>query len=161
MSSSPQSMRHRGGGQKWTCTLSPRRRVYRDHTLDLSKALKHQGTETKSIRILKMRYGIRLTRTCRCRLFNRDNTTSIFHRQTHGWMWGWVVTEIISCKQRENMMPNERLRPMWERETWELRWRRPLPLSAAPCLWGRIQCKKGWDKNLQTETARQRHARCH
>ncbi len=33
------------------------------------------------------------------------------------------------------------------------------PLSAAPCLWGRIQCRKGWDKNLQTETAKERNVR--
>ncbi len=30
------------------------------------------------------------------------------------------------------------------------------PLSDAPCLWGRIQYRKGWDKNLQTETEKER-----
>lgn len=39
---------------------------------------------------------------------------------------------------------------------WELNYCFLLPPLDAPCLWGRIQCRKGWDMNLQTETARQR-----
>lgn len=63
--------------------------VIRVHTLDLSKALKNQGTETTSIWILKKRNGSRLARTCRCRLLNRDNTSSIFSTdvQMDGWLW--------------------------------------------------------------------------
>lgn len=95
-------------GQKWTFDLSPRQRMHSDHTLDLSKALKNQGTDTTSIWILKKRKGSRLTRTCRVRLLNRDNTSSIFHRRTNGWMRGQTVMEINACKQREQSTTRDR-----------------------------------------------------
>lgn len=77
-----------GGGHKLTSDLPLRQSMCRGHTLDVSKALKNQGTETTSIWNLRKREGSTLTQTCLCRLFNRDNTSSIFHRWTNGWM-GW------------------------------------------------------------------------
>lgn len=83
---------------KWPMT-SLIQLMCRDHTLSLSEALKNQGTETTSILILKRREGSILTRTCRCRLLNKDNTSSIFHRWTNGWRWGWRVMVNSACKQ--------------------------------------------------------------
>lgn len=85
--------RHASLTKKWSeidlWPLAQTADVIRVHTLDLSKALKNQGTETTSIWILKKRNGSRLTRTCRCRLLNRDNTSSIFSTdvQMDGWLW--------------------------------------------------------------------------
>lgn len=112
----------------------------RDRTLFPSKALKNQGTETTSILIFREMWGSTLTRTCRCRLLIRDNTSSIFHKRTNARMCGLMTT---STSEREDLSGGN-----------------VSPLSGAPCLWGRIRCKKGWDRNLQTETARDRKARC-
>lgn len=107
------------GGQKWTFDLLPRQWMQGDHTLDLSKALKNQGTETTSIWILKKRKGSRLTRTCRWRLLNRDNTSSIFRRCTNGWMNGWMVIESMHVSRESKGCKDERLQ---QRQMLEAKW---------------------------------------
>lgn len=68
--------------------------------------------------------------------------------------WLWISMHI--CRESK-AFKDGRLHVKWKMH--DVKTSNILPLSGAPCLWGRIQCKKGWDKNLQTETVRESNAR--